>query len=39
MVNKFRAIVSLKAFRYKTKLSMSVGNEINKMTIDIRFLA
>jgi len=38
MVNKFRAIVSLKAFRYTTKLSLSVGNEINKMTIYFRFL-
>ena len=39
MVNKFRAIVSLKAFWYTTKLSLNVGNEINKMTINFRFLA
>jgi hypothetical protein len=39
MVNKFRAIVSLKAFRYTTKLSLSIGNEIIKMSIDFGFLA
>jgi hypothetical protein len=38
MVNKFCAIISLKAFRYTTRLSLSVSNGINKMTIYFRFL-
>jgi hypothetical protein len=37
MVNKFRANVSLKAFKYTTE-QKSISNEINKMIIYFRFL-
>jgi hypothetical protein len=36
VVDKFRAIVSLKAFYGKDKLGTNVGNKINNFLVDIR---
>jgi len=38
LIKNLIAIVNLKALRYRTKLSPSICNEINKTTIDFEFL-
>jgi len=38
VIDEFSAIIGLKALGNRVKLSLNMGNKINKLTIDFRFL-
>jgi hypothetical protein len=39
VIDEFSAIVGLKALGNRVKLSLNMDNKVNKVTIDVRFLA